>query len=173
MKSFGDRLKYLRGSASQAEIAAKFGIPQMTLSNYETGKSEPKFVMIQKMCSFFMVGADWLLFGNGPMRLSCSPPDQEQDNQKPQVEAVDNAVAICPQCARLEAELEIEKQERRELALELRMVNAENRRWTVKMEHLLRENGELKEERASLIGQLNTLSPKGGATISGIQFSRT
>lgn len=139
MKSFGDRLKYLRGASSQAEIAATLGVPQMTLSNYETGKSEPKFVMIQKICSLFMVGSDWLLFGHGPMRPVETPHALKMQTEKPT--PAPEAAALCARCVKLEAELELEKAERRGLS-------DENRQWAVKMEQLLRENGDLRESCA-------------------------
>ncbi len=68
MITLGERIRSLRGDTSQAVFAASLGIPQMTLSNYETGKSEPKFSLIDTICTNFKVNADWLLFGRGPMR---------------------------------------------------------------------------------------------------------
>lgn len=67
MKTLGDRIKLLRGKASQQAFAASLGIPQMTLSNYEKGKSEPKLVLLKEMCSKFRLNINWLLFGIGPM----------------------------------------------------------------------------------------------------------
>lgn len=69
MNTLGERIKFLRGDTTQAAFAASLGIPQMTLSNYETGKSEPKFGLIDVICTIFSVNADWLLFGRGPMRM--------------------------------------------------------------------------------------------------------
>lgn len=46
MKTFGERLKSLRGKASQAAIAEALGIPQTTLSNYERNKNEPNFALL-------------------------------------------------------------------------------------------------------------------------------
>ena len=40
MNTLGERIKLLRGDTTQAVFAASLGIPQMTLSNYETGKRE-------------------------------------------------------------------------------------------------------------------------------------
>ena len=68
MNTLGERIKLLRGDTTQAVFAASLGIPQMTLSNYETGKSEPKFSLINTICTTFSVSADWLLFGRGPLR---------------------------------------------------------------------------------------------------------
>ena len=68
MNTLGERIKLLRGDTTQAVFAASLGIPQMTLSNYETGKSEPKFSLINTICTTFSVSADWLLFGRGPMK---------------------------------------------------------------------------------------------------------
>lgn len=69
MKTLGDRIKFLRGKASQQAFATSLGIPQMTLSNYEKGKSEPKLVLLKEMCSRFRLNINWLLFGIGPMNV--------------------------------------------------------------------------------------------------------
>lgn len=60
-KSFGDRLKELRGNLSQEDFALKIGTKQTTLSNWERGFREPNFsglVLISTSCG---VSADWLL----------------------------------------------------------------------------------------------------------------
>ena len=60
-KSFGERLKELRGNLSQDDFAFKIGTKQTTLSNWERGFREPNFsglVLIANSCG---VSADWLL----------------------------------------------------------------------------------------------------------------
>ena len=60
-KSFGERLKELRGNLSQEDFALKIGTKQTTLSNWERGFREPNFsglVLISTSCG---VSSDWLL----------------------------------------------------------------------------------------------------------------
>lgn len=68
METFGSRLKHARGSLSQASLAARLGIPQTTLSNYEKGRNEPNFAMLFQICIELDINIEWLLYGKGPMR---------------------------------------------------------------------------------------------------------
>lgn len=70
MSSFGERLKKVRGGLTQAEFAALFGIPQVTLGNYERGRNEPRFDFIKQVCSRFEINVEWLLFGTGDKQES-------------------------------------------------------------------------------------------------------
>lgn len=45
----------------QIDVAKATGIDQKTLSNYETGKTNPDSVAIIKLSKFFSVSADYLL----------------------------------------------------------------------------------------------------------------
>ena len=129
MKTFGERLKSLRGKASQAAIAEALGIPQTTLSNYERNKNEPNFALLDRICSIFSVNVEWLLFGRGPIRSAPSGPESHACMDR-------NDSTVNRQVAEIKAELEQERQERRELSLENR--------------HLWRENAELRERTARL-----------------------
>ena len=129
MKTFGERLKSLRGKASQAAIAEALGIPQTTLSNYERNKNEPNFALLDRICSIFSVNVEWLLFGRGPIRSAPSGPESHACMDR-------NDSTENRQFAEIKAELEQERQERRELSLENR--------------HLWRENAELRERTARL-----------------------
>ncbi len=122
METLGERIKLLRGNTTQRQLAEALGIPQTTLANYESNKSELNFRMIEALTSKFRVRTDWLIFGKGPRYLDESAAPAPQ--------------AACAHCAELEEELKIERNERRELA-------AENRQ-------LWRENGELREKVARL-----------------------
>lgn len=74
MSSFGERLKLVRGSLSQAEFSKRLGIPQVTLGNYERDRNEPKFETLKKICSLFGIKSDWLLFGVGSMTDGTETP---------------------------------------------------------------------------------------------------
>ena len=45
----------------QSDVAAKTGIDQRTISNYETGKTNPDSYSIIKLAEFFNVSTDYLL----------------------------------------------------------------------------------------------------------------
>lgn len=48
----------------QADVSAATGIDQRTLSNYETGKTNPDSFSIIKLAHFFGVSTDYLLKNN-------------------------------------------------------------------------------------------------------------
>ena len=58
-----NRIRDLREDADlrQADVAAAVGIDQRTLSNYETGKTNPDSFAILKLANFFHVSTDYLL----------------------------------------------------------------------------------------------------------------
>ena len=60
-KSLGDRLRDLRGSTSQAEIAGKIGVSGQSWGFYERNQKEPTLATIGSICREFNVSADWLL----------------------------------------------------------------------------------------------------------------
>lgn len=57
---FPSRLRELRGSLSQDEMARKFGVSQVAYGRWERGKAEPKFEVVVEICKNFSVSADWL-----------------------------------------------------------------------------------------------------------------
>lgn len=58
-----NRIRDLREDADlkQSDLAEAVGISQKTLSNYETGKTNPDSYSIIKLAEFFNVSADYLL----------------------------------------------------------------------------------------------------------------
>ena len=143
MSTLGERIKILRGKTSQKQFAQSLGIPATTLANYENNKSELNFAMIRLFTTRFGVETNWLIFGTGPMKSEeseCSFPSSSCEELPP---AEDTQKANFFNHDKLERELELEKQERRELALENRKLHQEQ-------ENLLRENGELKVKIAKL-----------------------
>lgn len=60
-KSFGSKLRDLRGSQSQAAVAAVFGIAQQTYAGWEKDQRKPDLTELCGICSHYAVKADWLL----------------------------------------------------------------------------------------------------------------
>lgn len=107
MKTFGERLRHVRGTVSQAAFAGTLGIPQTTLSNYERDKNEPDFALIDRICTGFRVNPEWLLFGRGPLR-----PDGDATIGEKRGPA-EKSAPRCPRCALLECELKLERERRK------------------------------------------------------------
>lgn len=62
-QSIGERLRIVRGELSQDQFAKKIDIPQVTLSNYERDRNQPKIELIRRICKEFGIDVQWLLFG--------------------------------------------------------------------------------------------------------------
>lgn len=60
-KIFAARLKELRGSISQIEMARKLRTSQTSYSSWELGKKIPMATVIISIANSFGVSADWLL----------------------------------------------------------------------------------------------------------------
>ncbi len=60
---FAERIKYYRKSLgySQQQIAKFIGVERSTYTYYETGKTQPNFVALEKLCKIFGVGYTDLL----------------------------------------------------------------------------------------------------------------
>jgi len=61
MKKVADRLKELRGTRTQADVAKMLGWPYQTWGKYESGAMEPNAKTIRKICAVFHTTSDWLL----------------------------------------------------------------------------------------------------------------
>lgn len=83
METVGSRIKALRKTTglSQKEFGAKFGIAQSTFHNYESERSDPSIVFIEKMTTHFGVTLDWFLFGRGPKHREVSASDSPTEFQ--------------------------------------------------------------------------------------------
>ena len=59
----GETLKYVRTkkSMTQAELAKKSGLKEITIRKYESGERTPKFETLQKICSALDVGLEVFL----------------------------------------------------------------------------------------------------------------
>ena len=67
-KTFGNRLKQLRGERPQLELATFFGVSQNGYSRWELGLTEPNIEMLSRMCDYFGVTLDELCGRDKPNR---------------------------------------------------------------------------------------------------------
>lgn len=148
MNDLAERLIALRTGLSRREFAKSLGITESTLRNYEKGASSPDAQFLANICKKMALSPEWILFGIGPMRTAEAPP-------KKQEAIVEPSSRECPRCAKVERELEMEREERRELA-------AENRRLYREKEEVLKELGELRATVARLEERKNRLAVANG-----------
>lgn len=76
-----NRIIELRKQAglSQKELAQKAGVNQTAVSQWETGKTEPGFEAMAKLCSFFDVSFDYLLGRSDiPGRFNMTEDEQDE-----------------------------------------------------------------------------------------------
>lgn len=140
-----ERLKIVRGDLTQAEFSTMLGVHKNTLGRYERGESNPDSEVCAKICSVFGVSPAWLLLGIGAMKGE-NTPENTNNEPKGSKEVFLSSHSTEVVTAKLEQELELEKKERRELAME-------NRKLYREKEELLRENGALREKVARLEGE--------------------
>ena len=119
-----------RGQLSQAMFADLIGIPKNTIGGYERDERVPGADAIARMCKSARIDPNWLLFGEGCMRVQADIrlADGGEDRG-------------CPHCVRLQQDLDQLRRDLREERAESRSLSRENR-------HLLRENADLRVELA-------------------------
>ena len=61
MSVISDRLRELRGTQSQAEMAAPLGIKYQQWAKYERGESAPGAELLIRICKAHACSSDWLL----------------------------------------------------------------------------------------------------------------
>ncbi len=66
-ETFAQKLKKARenNGFTQREAAQEMNIPNSTLANWETGRTEPSIEMIAMLADFYGVSTDWLLSTKG------------------------------------------------------------------------------------------------------------
>ena len=66
-EGFAKKLKKARQDTgfTQIEVSKETRIPQSTLANYETGRTEPDIENIGILADFYGVSADWLIGTKG------------------------------------------------------------------------------------------------------------
>lgn len=86
MSVIGDRMRELRGSSSQREMADAIGIKWNAWARYEAGGTQPGAEIITKICRVHACSADWLL----GLKDSATTPVR---NEKVRIEA---DCKVCP-----------------------------------------------------------------------------
>ena len=61
MSILGDRLRELRGETSQSEMARELDMARPQWIRYENGTSVPGADILERICRYHDVSADWLL----------------------------------------------------------------------------------------------------------------
>ncbi len=66
-ESFTSKLKHAREKTgfTQREVSRETGIPQSTIANYETGRTQPDIENLGILADFYGVSLDWLLGTKG------------------------------------------------------------------------------------------------------------
>jgi len=79
---FNEILRQLRTekNLSQKDVADAIGVDRTTYTKYETGKSQPDFVTIQKLAEFYSVSVDYLL-GRTDIRNPYIPEEYTQKHK--------------------------------------------------------------------------------------------
>jgi len=66
---FAERLRMLRGTRSQAEMASYLNVTQAAYSYWETGDHQPKLDVFADICIRLNVSTDWMLgMNDAPQR---------------------------------------------------------------------------------------------------------
>ena len=82
MSILSDRLRELRGSQSQAAMAAPLGIKYQHWAKYERGESAPGAEMLANICRIHACSADWLLgLRASQPPTECPSEPNRQNNQ--------------------------------------------------------------------------------------------
>lgn len=89
-----NRIKELREDKDlrQTDVAAATGIDQRTLSNYETGKTNPDSFAIIKLAEFFGVTCDYLLGVNDISFTDKSALKKELNDIKKRIDLISKSI---------------------------------------------------------------------------------
>ncbi|HDR7797797.1 helix-turn-helix transcriptional regulator [Bacillus tropicus] len=80
--TFGEKLKELRGSRTQDEVAKAIGISRARYSHFENDRNEPDLQLIQKIADFHKVTTDYLLGRTEDGRLTKEQEDTATEMAK-------------------------------------------------------------------------------------------
>ncbi len=70
MDTLAKRILHLRGGKSQTEFSSLLGVAQNTLGRYERGERVPDAEFLLTLVCKLDVSAEWLLTGEGPMKVA-------------------------------------------------------------------------------------------------------
>ena len=157
-----ERLKKASGVETDTAFASFLGLRQGSISGAKKKKQLPHAWFFQ-VAEKTGVSSDWLFWGRGPMQL---PSESElADELKGKVELSDAPLptsSVGKNLAKLEHELDLEREERRELAAETRRLYREKENLHREKEQLLREKEELLRENGTLREKLARLEAERG-----------
>ena len=157
-----ERLKKASGVETDTAFASFLGLRQGSISGAKKKKQLPHAWFFQ-VAEKTGVSSDWLFWGRGPMQL---PSESElADEIKGKVELSDAPLptsSVGKNLAKLEHELDLEREERRELAAETRRLYREKENLHREKEQLLREKEELLRENGTLREKLARLEAEQG-----------
>lgn len=79
------RLKELREKSglSQASLAKKMNVRQSTIGMWESGKNNPEFANLEKLCEIFSVSMDYLLGRDTPILSEQKKTAPQEDSLNP------------------------------------------------------------------------------------------
>lgn len=89
--NLSDRIKTIRKNEGLTQIAfgEKLSVTRDVISNFESGRVEPKPIFLNYLCEIFNINKDWLFTGNGEMYNSLTE-DEELAFLMGQITAEDN-----------------------------------------------------------------------------------
>lgn len=149
------RLVEATSSSSEAALSGPLNISAQAISDARRrGKIPDAWIRI--IADKFNVSADWLFFGRGVMRLDDANAGAPRAANEVRGDTALQAVPLADE--KLEKELALEREERRELAAENRRLHREKEELYREKEELLREIGELREKVARLEERKNRLA---------------
>ena len=102
-----DRLRELRGTTSQAEMARQLNMKQPQWARYESGASSPSVELLATICRVHACSADWLLGLCGTAPQSSTPPLPHSSTPNSQL-----SPGTLPQCAKCPMRKRLEKLEK-------------------------------------------------------------
>lgn len=161
-----ERLKKASGVETDTAFASFLGLRQGSISGAKKKKQLPHAWFFQ-VAEKTGVSSDWLFWGRGPIQL---PSESElADEIKGKVEFSNDSLptsSVEKKLVKLEHELDMEREERRELAAETRRLYREKENLHREKEQLLREKEELLRENGTLREKLARLDAERGKRIS-------
>ena len=148
------RLVRATSSSSEASLSGPLNISAQAISDARRrGKIPDSWIRI--IAEKFNVSADWLFFGRGSMRIDTMYSTAHGEDEG-KGDAVIQTLPLADN--KIEKELALEREERRDLAVENRKLYREKEELYREKENLLREIGELKEKVARLEERKNRLA---------------